>query len=182
MNTRVAVSLSALATMLASGCGSDGGMQARPDACLNFSSVVAIKDRMDQMVTVFNSGEEIRFELAVTNNSNAPQRLYANSTCSPAVFEVKDGNQQKVWNSTDGIACATLVATAPHTYAPFETVAYPVSWEQQRSDTVAPAPPVLVPPGSYTVAAAGGLFSLDGQGDSSDCRAALSKSGAFTIR
>jgi len=184
MNTRTAVSLSVLAAALASGCGSgsDGAVRAGPNACLNFSAALAIKDRMDQAVNVFNSGEEIRFELAVTNRSNAPQKLFASSPCWPAVFEVADRLQQKVWGNADGIACAALVPTEPRTYAPLETVLYPVTWGQQRSDTAPPSPPVLVPPGQYSVTGTGGLIGVNDQGESIDCGTALRQSGAFTIR
>ena len=140
--------------------------------CATFRTSLSVKDRMSQAANVFNPAEPITFELAITNTLNAPATLTASSSCTAVVFEVIDSTQRRLWGNADEIACIQVLQ--PRTYAPLETVNESASWDQKDSDGA-------VPSGTYVVTAAVGQYVSNAAG-LVDCRAALSKSGSFTIQ
>jgi len=136
-----------------------------------------VKDVMGQPVSVFNAGEEVRFEMRVTNAGQAPITVSAAASCSTATFEVTDSTGSKVWSNVDGIFC--FAAVPPHTYTLRETAAYSANWQQQRSGV---QPPVSVPAGQYSMAAVGGRFAENLLGEQFDCRNELTQTRNFTIQ
>ena len=66
----------------------------------------AIKDKFDQEVTSFVSGEEITFVIEVKNNTNTEVTYFV--TGPGYQFMVKKG-QTVVWSSSDGLAFAQVV-------------------------------------------------------------------------
>ncbi|HET8697726.1 MAG TPA: BsuPI-related putative proteinase inhibitor [Gammaproteobacteria bacterium] len=161
----------ALASMALVAC--DGGSSAEQNAaCGIFRTELTVKDRMSQGVDIFNPGEAVTFELAITNTSNAPATLTAGSSCSAVVFEVFDSTKQRLWGNADGIAC--LMMLQARTYAPLETVRESSTWDQRASGGA------QVPTGSYTVIADVGQYA-PAVGQLVDCRARLSKSAQLAI-
>jgi hypothetical protein len=129
---------------------------------------------MAQGVDIFNPGEAITFDLAITNTSNAPATLTAGSSCNAVVFEVFDSAKRRLWGNADGIAC--LMMLQARTYMPLETVQESSTWDQRETGGA------QVPPGSYTVIASVGQYAPAAGGQLVDCRVRLSKSAQLTIR
>jgi hypothetical protein len=140
-----------------------GGKAATSDAagaalCQSFSAQLLVKDRMNQQAAVFNTGEEIRFELQVTNNSDTSQTLNAAASCFTEVFEVVDRNGIALWNNISGIFC--FAPHPPTVFQPRQTLTYSATWEQQSRAINPPMEPSSAP----------------------ECRSALIKSAQFEIR
>lgn len=122
--------------------------------CRNFSSALTV----DSMSGASN------FELRVTNNSDAAQRLTVPDGCSQVRFETNNSAGTEVWASDDNVACTQALTYV--TYSPGQTISYAVSWNQKQRDG-SPAPA-----GQYTVVAI----------DRTECGADLSKSASFTLQ
>jgi hypothetical protein len=173
-----------ITVIVAAGCE---GEQAAIE-CSSFSSVLAIKDRLDQQARFFSAYEPVIFTLDVTNNSATAEYLFGYSYCGDVHFVVTDGNDQVIWPRTR-LACIDAVPPAPTNpnIGPYETVVF--------GDMLPGGEPVISPhevivfdrtvllsPGVYRVAATADLVTRDSAGTVYSCRGSLSKSASFEIR
>jgi hypothetical protein len=100
-----------------------------PANCANFVSVFTIRDRMQQPVNSFVTGEPITFELQITNTSQSPQVLTGSDGCPPVEFKVQDASGRTVWGNLVNVACTAVIT--PLTYASSQTRSFTAKWLQQ---------------------------------------------------
>ncbi|MGQ0698321.1 MAG: BsuPI-related putative proteinase inhibitor [Panacagrimonas sp.] len=132
--------------------------------CSPFTSTLAIKDRMNQVVSTFSAGEIISFEARVTNGSTSAQTLTTRNACAQVGFEASNSSAQIVWGSNDGITCGAALIDV--TYAPGETKVYTAQWDQElQNNTQAPV-------GQYSVRSV----------DITQCSSAIDKTANFTLQ
>jgi hypothetical protein len=172
-----------IASLAVSGCT---GEQAAV-ACGSFSSTLAIKDRLNQPASVFNTTEPIFVSLQITNNSFAAAYLYGYSSCDNVRFQVTDSNGQPVWPVTHQICVANVqpAPTAPN-LGPSESLTFgavlpggePTITPEQivRVERV-----IMLAPGTYRVQAEADLVTHDANNIVYSCRESLSRSGTFEI-
>lgn len=142
----------------------DVDLDAPPAFCDQFSSALTIVDQNSQQSSSFVQGEDVGFELAVTNNGTTRESLTVPDGCGQLRFEVYDSASALLWTSHDNQVCTQ--DTSFNVYQGSETRTFSATWDQQRRDGNA------ADIGDYTVMAV----------DRTECATALSKDGSFDIQ
>lgn len=134
--------------ILLAGCnGSDDGAAAGPPLKAEFS----VKDKFDQAATVFTAGEEMTFELTVTNTRNSSV-VYELTSPGHNIY-VKDG-EDILWAKFHGRISAQVLRQ--QTMGANQVLQLGATWNGEDSDGNP------VPPGDYEVVPSV-VFWVDGE-------------------
>lgn len=152
--------------MALSACSDSGGGSSNGELCANFTSTLAIKDSMEQTVSVFGPLDAITFEARVTNNSTSPQVLFARTACPEVSFEVRNSSGQNVWISDENTGRFCPEGRADVAFSPGEIKTAKAEWNQVLKDFT------RAPRGQYSV------NSLD----KTQCRSSIEKTGNFSVQ
>lgn len=147
------------------GCSGGGGEGANPPDVLDgerksdpdFVTTLAIKDATGQFRSTFSPGEQIIFELSVTNLSTQPMTVTRGFNLTHDFFVAPAGTRQIVWQATDGLSFQPVVEMDE--FAPGETKTYPGVWNQDRNDGLPLMPGEYVARGFYAVLGFNEMFT-----------------------
>ena len=159
--TQWAVVLLCTATGFAAGCSGGSGDAFRPPDVLDgerkldpdFATTLVIKDATGQFRDTFSPGEQVVFELTITNLRD---RTITVTRGSGQIFDflvAPAGTRDIVWRQSAGFLFAQVIEHDE--FAAHETRTYSVNWDQDRDDGL----PLL--PGEYV---ARGVYAAVGSG------------------
>jgi hypothetical protein len=106
-----------------SGCG-DGGKEAQ-----YFMTTLTLKDQSGKETTDFSQGENITFELSITNGSDSPKSL---TLASPQTYEfivAPTGETQPIWHWSFGKGFPAVIVEL--SFAAGETKTWQEIWDQK---------------------------------------------------
>ncbi len=118
----------------AAGCDSDADseLDGPPNLDPDFVTTLAIKDTTGQFRDSFSPGEQIVFEVSVTNRRNRPLTATRASTQRSDFFVAPADSRQIFWWWSSDQAFLDVVETDE--FAAGETKTFSVMWDQHRDD------------------------------------------------
>lgn len=165
---RVFLAVGALALAACTDGDSGGEPEISPGVgvCGVFSSELRIEDRFSQASPTFSPGEPITFDLQISNNSDA-QATLGSDGCGPARYIVFASGDRAVFDTLpEGTACTQQYVAFD--YAPRETRAFRLEWNQDTNDK--------------TGQATAGDYTVNVRDRSAECHGDLDRVGNFRIQ